>query len=236
MPTPSTLFRTYFIVESGSEFARFAREEFYQVHQFVCAGFRDKQAAVEARILFRYDEEADGVGCLVVQSLEQPDYSRFEGKLKQDGCSVLGPKPIALPTFVSNDVLVFRLLARPTKRVAVGPSRGKRRSLRTEEEQIQWLYRKATENGFRVDQVQPTDVVWFDSKASRGGDNRKLRAVRFDGVLTVLDPQLLARAIAFGIGAQKGYGFGLLSVRRLTSAQEDEVTPYAEASSAPPRQ
>lgn len=236
VPIPSTLFHTYFVVESDSEFARFAREEFYQVHQFVCRGFSDRQAARAARILFRYDEEPSGTGCLAVQSLSRPDYSRFEAKLSQDGCKVLGPTAIDTPRFSENEVLLFRLLARPTKRVATGPDKGKRRSLRTEDEQLGWLRRKGEENGFRVDQVQPTDVAWLDSKPSSGGGNRKLRAVRFDGILTVLDPQLMAGAIAYGVGAQKGYGFGLLSVRHLASAQVGKVSHYADASSVSPRQ
>jgi len=45
-------------------------------------------------------------------------------------------------------------------------------------------------------------------------DEPLLGAVRFDGVLVVTDPHKLREAVANGIGQQKAFGFGLLSLAR----------------------
>ncbi|MEW6230411.1 MAG: type I-E CRISPR-associated protein Cas6/Cse3/CasE, partial [Bacillota bacterium] len=41
---------------------------------------------------------------------------------------------------------------------------------------------------------------------------KKLRSVRYDGVLRVKDPTLFKKALFGGIGPGKAFGFGLLSV------------------------
>lgn len=212
LTVPTTVFRTYFVTDAGSGFAQFARERFYQLHQFLYSGFPNKETAVAARVLFRYDEGADGLGCLVVQTLNKPDYSKYVPKLQQDGCSVIGPNDAPVPSVAPGSTWVFRLLARPTKRVAAGPDKGKRRSLRTEAEQLAWLHRKALENGFRVEQALATTVKWIDDKAQHSHPH-PLHGVLFDGQLKVEDPEKVRAALVLGIGTQKGYGFGLLSLR-----------------------
>jgi hypothetical protein len=50
------------------------------------------------------------------------------------------------------------------------------------------------------------------------GDDRrhklKLYAVRFDGLLQVVDPQRVLETVRRGIGSGKGLGFGLLSLAK----------------------
>jgi CRISPR system Cascade subunit CasE len=53
-------------------------------------------------------------------------------------------------------------------------------------------------------------------KHHRTGGQTTHHAVLFEGTLTVTDPALFAEALASGFGAAKGFGFGLLSVARLT--------------------
>jgi CRISPR system Cascade subunit CasE len=209
---PTTIYRTYFVTDAESDFARFAREKFYQLHRFLYAGFPNKETAVDARVLFRYDEGADGIGCLVVQSLSKPDYSAFARKLQQDGCSIIGPNEVPVACVAPGSTWVFRVLARPTKRLGSGPDKGKRRALRTELEQLAWLHRKASETGFRVERALATTVKWMDDKPLHSHPH-PLHAVLFDGYLTVEDPELVRSALVLGIGTQKGYGFGLLSLR-----------------------
>ncbi len=215
---PEFVYRTVFVVPTKPDgdqrgFADFARAHFYQVHKLLCMGYPDREAAKAARILFRFDEE-DELGCLLVQSLSEPDYSRLLPQLEKEGISVQGPERVPVPRYEPGTRLRFRLLAKPAKRTgAKGNPRKKRVTLRSEAEQLAWLERKGEENGFSVVQALVTDRIWHDDKDARNRD-KALHATQFDGFLRVRDAQALRRALAFGIGSQKAYGFGLLSVRR----------------------
>ncbi|MEM4409317.1 MAG: type I-E CRISPR-associated protein Cas6/Cse3/CasE, partial [Candidatus Caldarchaeum sp.] len=87
---------------------------------------------------------------------------------------------------------------------------GPRRLLLTEEEKVEWLKRKGEENGFRILQCVLTDfrvdILKKDAPAVNVG------ATQFDGILEVTDPDAFHRALISGIGTQKGFGFGLLSI------------------------
>ncbi|GFO83041.1 MAG: hypothetical protein A49_26680 [Methyloceanibacter sp.] len=86
-------------------------------------------------------------------------------------------------------------------------------------------------NGFAVESLDLTILEWGNSKPLQGkggnptetreearkrafgpGGRQRLTAVRFDGVLLVTDPSKLCEAVRLGIGAQKAFGFGLLSL------------------------
>ena len=92
----------------------------------------------------------------------------------------------------------------------------KRLGLYREKEQRAWLQRKAEQGGFRLLSVRASDDPDVGGWA-RGDDRRhklKLFAVRFDGLLQIVDPQRLQETIRHGIGSGKGLGFGLLSLAR----------------------
>ena len=63
-----------------------------------------------------------------------------------------------------------------------------------------------------------------DRLVARGGgprdaDRLEFLAVRFDGLLTVADPDALYGTVRQGIGSGKGFGFGLFS---LAPARSDD--------------
>jgi CRISPR system Cascade subunit CasE len=82
--------------------------------------------------------------------------------------------------------------------------------LTTKEEIFAWLHRKAETNGFAVREAALDRVYWYDSKG--GVYDKLLGAVVFVGVLVVTDPEKFCHAVCTGIGPQKAFGFGLLSV------------------------
>jgi CRISPR system Cascade subunit CasE len=47
-----------------------------------------------------------------------------------------------------------------------------------------------------------------------GPHRMTFQSVRFEGLLTVIDPERFCQTLAAGIGSAKAFGFGLLSVAR----------------------
>ena len=68
--------------------------------------------------------------------------------------------------------------------------------------------------------MRPDDeVTSFDSEANSATAVVAVRkmahlAVRFEGVLQVVDPVAFQQTLRRGIGSAKGFGFGLLSIAR----------------------
>jgi CRISPR-associated protein Cas6/Cse3/CasE subtype I-E len=167
------------------------------------------------RILFRVDSDEAGPTVLV-QSAIQPDWDRF-GLSIPDLRSAPNSKPIEITPPVGAE-LSFRLMARPTRVGSTGKGnrRGPRRDLRTDEERLEWLRRKGEIAGFRVTMCGLTILSLTAIKSdvgfrSKGGS---FAAVRFDGELVVADTDKLRSAVEAGIGTQKAFGFGLLSLGR----------------------
>jgi CRISPR system Cascade subunit CasE len=183
----------------------------YQLHRTIMAAFPDVLPPDE-RVLFRVDL-ADGLPVLLVQSQHPPEWDCLDppgerGYLRPTSLPNPAVKQVAL-ALAAGQRLRFRLRANPTVKRA-----GKRVGLYRQEEQIDWLQRQGGRNGFALVDVWAQQEG--KDKALIHGDDRihraTLVAVRFDGVLAIRDPKLVADAAARGIGPAKGLGFGLLSL------------------------
>jgi CRISPR system Cascade subunit CasE len=205
------MFLSRLILHANHPQAKSELEHPYELHRTLCNYFVSPD---EARILFRADADRTGEINVIVQSLVAPDWLRKDFEPRYLKCKD-EPKEITLGALSVGQTLKFRLRCRPTKRIAEKghPDEGKRKSLRTKEEIFAWLERKADENGFALVEAAFDRVYWNESKG--GKDAKPLGAVQFDGVITVTDPDKLREAVANGIGTQKAYGFGLLSLARL---------------------
>ncbi|MBW7928056.1 MAG: type I-E CRISPR-associated protein Cas6/Cse3/CasE [Fimbriimonadaceae bacterium] len=186
--------------------------DFRMTHRLVYSGFATKEAATRARVLFRFDLEGE-FGFLYVQSSEPPDWS---GLPRSIAGNVVGPLPMAIP---QEDRLQFRLLAKPSYRVGNRDDEriGKRSTISDPAKQIEWLRRKGATCGFEVEDCLASDRIWHDSGKARlpNGELMPLHAVQFDGILRVADREKLEAAVRSGIGPQKAFGFGLLSLAAL---------------------
>jgi len=111
----------------------------------------------------------------------------------------------------------FRLEGNPTVRRNNGDYKGKRVELRTIEEQEQWLVNKAARHGFRVINLETTDLGKVVSQKAEDDLRHTIthQAVLYQGLLEVTDIEKFVDAVAEGIGAAKGFGFGLLSLAGL---------------------
>jgi len=115
------------------------------------------------------------------------------------------------PTFFVHQHYRFQLRANPTKRENVSR---KRLPLRTTQEQVDWLLRKASQSGFSVNKeslrIVPEGREWF--RVEKRGQSGFHHAVEFEGVLNVTDPAAFQTAFTKGLGSAKGFGFGLLAL------------------------
>ena len=162
--------------------------------------------------LFRIEDNLTGRPArLVVQSRRAP--------ASASGLMVVGTREIH-PQPVAGQRLAFLLTANPVKTIAdtqrdakLGKKSDKCRvPLIKEEDQRAWLKRKFVSAGeIEAANALPHAPIYF-RKGNRGG---KLATVTFEGVLRVSDPIRLAELLENGVGPAKGFGCGLLLLRRV---------------------
>lgn len=179
----------------------------YQMHRTLSRAFGDNGAFEKARVLFRIDEKRDTYELqTLVQSKVEPQWDAIAAK---DHYLLCQPemKPFT-PHLPIGGRYAFRLRANPTVK-----RDGKRFGLYQEDEQLAWLKRKGTDNGFEIlaATTRPRDII---RSRTTNDFNAELVGVVFEGLIGIVDSQKVASAIASGIGSGKAFGFGLLSVAK----------------------
>lgn len=163
------------------------------------------------RPLYRVDDTKDGKIVYMV-SKDIPDTrrwnSRFCDQRDRELCKVADYERF-LDSISEGDVLSFRIKAVPTK------SRdGKKMSL-GHSEAFEWMRKKISENGATV--IDGTLDQTGEEKVRFKKDPHQEAYVYFhtrtyEGILTVDDKEKFARMLSEGIGRQKAYGCGLMTV------------------------
>lgn len=110
----------------------------------------------------------------------------------------------------------FDLLTMPSKKVADGESaNSRRRVLRTQEERLAWLARKAEQNGFAILDVREAAGEKAGAlHAEEKGDRLYLDTYHYSGTLQITDAEKFRLALRHGIGPGKAYGLGMLLLKR----------------------
>jgi CRISPR system Cascade subunit CasE len=202
----------------------------HQLHRTLLSGFPSVQVAEPRRevgLLHRLEQALSGNPVLLAQCRIEPDWSRLPPDycLRAVGEDNPAVKPVGhiLDVVQAGSRFRFRLVANPTRRIARGvPGCGTasaRVELRTEEQWNEWMLRQAEKHGFRLERLSAApglqNLVGLPAgrqQGSRNGDRVTVFAVRFEGVLEVLNVEQVRDAIRFGIGPAKAYGCGLLSI------------------------
>ncbi len=231
------MFLSRLVLNSRDRQARCDLARSYDMHRTLWRAFPDHDPG---RILFRVDADRTGAPPVVlVQSDLRPQWERLDERGSRYLLAAPEFKPYQ-PSFAAGQRLRFRLRANPTKKVASlskadrlagaaerdgDTKNGRRLALLREDEQVAWLLHKGEVGGFRIpgewvaaddDRRAPNfrvDVIpegWVRCGKDGHADGRFF-AVRFEGVLHVTDPDLFLRTVADGLGAAKGFGFGLVS-------------------------
>lgn len=84
-----------------------------------------------------------------------------------------------------------------------------------------WLTEKGATNGFTVTRDNKRKLLRFQAEGyrwhalSKKGRTAGFSSVDFDGEIEVSDPDLLTKALFSGIGPAKGFGCGLMMVKRV---------------------
>ncbi len=206
----------------NSRIRRVQREiaDSYQMHKTLMRCFPDDIDCEKERVLFRVDADPrTGVLTVLLQSTIEPRWSWLDAQ--RDGAHSYLLRPPETKSFDLNfapgQMLAFRLRANPTvKRKVEDKRNGRRIGLHKEEEQRQWLNRKAEQGGFRVLSARTGNQTMVSGRIRKKGTTHKLRllSVQFDGLLQATDPDRLRETVQRGVGSGKGLGFGLLSLAR----------------------
>lgn len=112
----------------------------------------------------------------------------------------------------------FRLKANPTvqtKKYFTEKGRGKVLAHITTAHQEEWLKRRSEKNGFSLSEGEwlVTESRWYVFKKNKEQKSKvKLLSVTYEGTLTVTDAEAFKKALVNGIGREKAFGMGLLTI------------------------
>jgi len=139
---------------------------------------------------------------IIVQTQDRPAWEKLNSPDIQ-----VKSKSIS-PVFDKGQVFKFRLRGNPTK--DENGIRRIRRALLTKDEQLTWISRKATENGFSIKEAQVSNEPLI--KAQHKEQCLIIKPALFEGTLEITDVKLFNNAFLNGIGHSKAFGCGLLSL------------------------
>lgn len=177
----------------------------------------------DSGFLFRIDPLPNGRAVILVQSAIKPDW---EYAFHNAGYLLAAHPEVKSfsPSFEKGQHLRFRLAANPTRRLSKNslgadgqPLKdkkwiGKRVPVPTDQ-LVEWLIRRAQSGGFSIDEDSTTvQSGYIYVNKTRDGDGQRLRSVRYEGILEVLEADNFRNTLIQGIGPGKAFGFGLLSV------------------------
>lgn len=210
----------------------------------------------ELGVLYRIEHNARrSEVVLLVQSSVSPDwcslpthYLSATSSNEKPTCKFIGAQYEALQPGIT---LRFRLRANPTRRISPRCEKeekgqfGKRVEIYDEQQQLEWLERKAASGGFALLQIirgdepvgsrvqaTPEAKFWgWRSAVNNEHEGEQIQTQRprparrkmtfgsvlFDGLLRVTDADLFRRTLRDGVGTGKSYGFGLLSIARYST-------------------
>ena len=183
----------------------------YQLHRTIMTAFMDnlKERQVESKILFKINKKPKNYRpSILIQSALRPDWTTL---MKDASYLVMAPlvKEFQYPKFKKGSTYQFQLLANPTKKTG-----GKRVGMYKDEEQFDWLKRKAEMGGFKINLVGITYREEITARANKNSNAMTFQGVQFEGVLQIEDPEKFVFVIENGLGSGKPFGFGFLTISK----------------------
>lgn len=183
-----------------------------KIHGAVESSFEGERT----RRLWRLDD-LNGKKYVLILSEEKPDLKRFSEQFGYPGRYETKDYSPLLERITNGGKWHFRLTANPVVSKPDGSGkRGKVMAHVTPEHQKRWLSKRAERLGFSLnaDEFQVVRTRWYDFRKRDGSDSARVRllSVTFEGVLTVTDVDVFKETLCSGIGREKAYGQGLLTI------------------------
>lgn len=186
-----------------------------QVLHAALEGSFPKGCDVKTRNLWRIDRLC-GSTYLLLLSCEKPDFSHI---VEQFGWPASDQKwetkdyDAFLSRIQTGQGWQFRLCANPVHSVKTADGqRGKVYAHITTAQQKQWLLSRSEKNGFALSDDNFAIVERDARKFRRDGKFLTFNTVTFEGILNVTDENLFGNALQKGLGREKAYGCGLLTL------------------------
>lgn len=194
-------------------------------HNWVESAFIDERkqevSGQRNRHLWRL-EELNGKQYLLVVSANQPNLDALEN-YGIAGSAVTKNYDNFLNNLKKDEDLRFKLVANPTLKKAIkGKKQGRVIPVRPGEINT-WILNKQNQFGFEIEKNHPLEVTNKGKKVLyHKKDNKRkqvlLSEATYEGVLRITDIEKFKDALISGIGREKAYGFGLLTVAPLKKA------------------
>lgn len=166
-----------------------------------------------ARRLWRIDD-LNGKKYILIRSETAPDLGQFAEQFGYTGEFETKDYTQLLDRVSAGGRWQFRLTANPV----VTKMHGKIMAHVTPEHQKRWLVSRSEKLGFFLDQAefQTVQAKWYDFRKKDGADSSRVRllSVTFEGILTVADAGRFKETLCHGIGREKAYGQGLMTIVR----------------------
>ena len=157
-----------------------------------------------------------GEQVLLILSENKIDLTSVAEQFGYDGSFESKMYDVLLERITNGSRWHFRLKANPTIQKYDGKKgRGKVLAHITTEHQSEWLKKQAEKNGFSLNDEEwlVTGSRWYVFKKNRNKRDRvKMLAATYEGILTVTDAEAFRTALVKGIGREKAFGMGMLTV------------------------
>lgn len=174
----------------------------------------------QGRNLWRVDH-LRGRSYLLLVSAERPNLSRIAAQFGfEDDCGESKDYDGLLGRIEKGSEWYFRLAANPVHSVwdgrKDGQKRGKVTAHTSERFQLKWLEEQAVKRGFSLlpGSVRVMESNWRIFIKNNSGQKVWILEAVFEGKLRVEDVDLFRDALVNGIGREKAYGMGLLTIVR----------------------
>ena len=171
-----------------------------------------------ARNLWRIDS-LRGERYLLIVSEKVPDLSNAVRQFGKQGEEV---ETRDYSSFIrrlqDNSTWRFRLVANPSITTDVG-NRHRVVSHVTVHYQKKWLMDRAEKNGFLL-YDDDFDVIWKNRYSFYKSDRNHVQftAVAYEGTLTIANKELFGKVLESGIGRERAYGMGMMTVAGVSRA------------------
>lgn len=200
------MYLTKIELDLGNRTVRAALGDCQKMHRLLNGLF--DRSREDAQLLYRVN--ASGSDCVVYLYSESP-------LLREKLLSFMvlaGERDVSAwqSTMTEGRRIRFDLLTMPSKKVAQADGKNsRRRVLRTVDERMTWLARKASQNRFEILGVQELEAVSFtgNHEAELGGQ-MNWDAYHYSGILKIQDADAFQKALSGGIGPGKAYGLGMI--------------------------